>query len=298
MKIIPLKDVITHSYDEVNPIVSEPYRYSVFEDYIDFQVFVVRRMRVDEAALGFQSESFVIKGTDVFKYDVDEAGLQQLRGGIESLLRLLESYYHQNYQILNGFAGEIEKLEDFLFSRSIPHYFMDIWFDLKKDLSRIESFYYRNGMVYKEFHKKMEQKLQEFADEFRDVDESIQFQASHVGVLKSRVESIHHYHKSIKDERLNKTLLLLTAISGIFLPLNLIVGFFGMNTEGLYFAGDIDGTDKVLFLLIAVFVVCLLGLKVIRMIDAYLLRYFLGKYDFYRSFVSRLGDFDQRFKGQ
>jgi magnesium transporter len=295
---LSLKDIVTHSYEEVHPIVTEPYRYSVFEDYVDFQIFVVRRMRVDQAALGFQSNAFVLRAGEVYKYDVDQDGLEKLRGGMEGLLRMLEGYYHQNYQILNGYSSEIEKLEDFLFSRNVPHYFMDIWFDLKKDLSRIESFYYRNATVYKEFHRKVEHQIQEFSDEFRDIDENIQFHLTQLNTLKGRVESLHHYHKAIKDDRMNKTLLLLTAISGVFLPLNLIVGFFGMNTDGLYFTGDADGTQKVLLLLGVVFVLSLVGIKVVRMADAYILRYFLGRYDFYRSFVSRLGEIDQNLKGK
>ena len=35
---------------------------------------------------------------------------------------------------------------------------------------------------------------------------------------------------------MNRTIYLLTILSGIFLPLNLIVGYFGINTQGLPFA--------------------------------------------------------------
>lgn len=41
---------------------------------------------------------------------------------------------------------------------------------------------------------------------------------------------------------MNKMIYILTIISAIFLPLNLVVGFFGMNTSGLPFAGGTSGT--------------------------------------------------------
>jgi magnesium transporter len=43
---------------------------------------------------------------------------------------------------------------------------------------------------------------------------------------------------------MNKIMFVLTIISAIFLPLTLITGFFGMNTGGLPFTNDPDGTLK------------------------------------------------------
>jgi magnesium transporter len=44
-------------------------------------------------------------------------------------------------------------------------------------------------------------------------------------------------------------------LSGIFLPLNLIVGFFGMNTTSLPFASELGGTHIVMWILFSVIVV-------------------------------------------
>ncbi|PLY09306.1 MAG: hypothetical protein C0626_09950 [Arcobacter sp.] len=41
---------------------------------------------------------------------------------------------------------------------------------------------------------------------------------------------------------MNRTVYILTLLSGIFLPLNLIVGFFGMNTTSLPFTQGDGGT--------------------------------------------------------
>ena len=272
--------------------------FSVFEDYKSFQVFLIRRLTVAEGRLGFHTESFLIKDLQVFKYQPESQTFEQMPQGFTDLFEALEVYYEKNQLLVSGYATEIERLEEFLFGRRIPGYFMDLWFDIKKDLSRIENFYFRNLLVYREFYRKQEKSFGELADEFKDIEESIQFQTTTVQTLKSRLEGLHNYFESIKNDKLNKTLLTLTVISGVFLPLNLIVGFFGMNTEGLYFHGDPAGTQKVVITLATVLFVCLLGGKVIQLIDSYILRYILGRYNFYQNILKRVTELDKHLKGQ
>ena len=52
------------------------------------------------------------------------------------------------------------------------------------------------------------------------------------------------------DEKMNKIMFILTIISAVFLPLTLVTGFFGMNTGGLPFVKDPNGTIKVTLLLL------------------------------------------------
>ena len=47
---------------------------------------------------------------------------------------------------------------------------------------------------------------------------------------------------------MNKNIYYLTLLSGVFLPLTLVSGFFGMNTGGLPFTEDADGTLKVVII--------------------------------------------------
>jgi len=44
---------------------------------------------------------------------------------------------------------------------------------------------------------------------------------------------------------MNNVMFILTILSAIFMPLTLVTGFFGMNTGGLPFVDDSDGTLKV-----------------------------------------------------
>ncbi|TKX33173.1 CorA family divalent cation transporter [Campylobacter aviculae] len=60
--------------------------------------------------------------------------------------------------------------------------------------------------------------------------------------ILTRLNELHLLISAIKNERINQSLYFLSVLSAIFLPLNLIVGFFGMNTNGLFLNGNKNAT--------------------------------------------------------
>lgn len=293
-----LSNLIQQNLDEVQDTLWATEPYSVFEDYGDFQILILRRIEVEDETIGFKPESFVLRRDGIFYLNRETETFSKLANGWKDLYRQLEIYYKNNQKIITAYSGQIEKLEDYLFERKIPGFFMDIWFDVKKDLSKLENYYYRNGIVYREFIKKMDSQFGDWKDEFKDIEDSIQFQTSNIGTLKSRLDGVHHYFDSIKHDGLNKTLLSLTLISGVFLPLNLIVGYFGINTPGLPLLHDPLGSEKVLLILAGVLTFCLMGFKIIRLLDRYILRFLIGRYDFYKNISARLDELSERLRGK
>jgi len=67
----------------------------------------------------------------------------------------------------------------------------------------------------------------------RDVLEHIERVLSHVRRLESSAETAVQMHFSAQANRTNEIMRTLTVLTAIFLPLNLVTGFFGMNFEGL-----------------------------------------------------------------
>ena len=67
----------------------------------------------------------------------------------------------------------------------------------------------------------------------RDVLEHIERVLGHVRRLESSAETAVQMHFSAQSHRTNETMRALTALTALFLPLNLVTGFFGMNFEGL-----------------------------------------------------------------
>jgi Mg2+ and Co2+ transporter CorA len=67
----------------------------------------------------------------------------------------------------------------------------------------------------------------------RDVHEHIERVLTHVRRLESSAETAVQMHFSEQGHRTNSIMRTLTVLTAIFLPLNLVTGFFGMNFEGL-----------------------------------------------------------------
>ena len=67
----------------------------------------------------------------------------------------------------------------------------------------------------------------------RDVLEHIERVLTHVRRLEASAETAVQMHFSEQSNRTNDIMRTLTVLTAIFLPLNLVTGFFGMNFEGL-----------------------------------------------------------------
>lgn len=67
----------------------------------------------------------------------------------------------------------------------------------------------------------------------RDVLEHIERVLGHVRRLESSAETAVQMHFAAQSHRTNAIMRTLTVLTAIFLPLNLVTGFFGMNFEGL-----------------------------------------------------------------
>ena len=67
----------------------------------------------------------------------------------------------------------------------------------------------------------------------RDVGEHIDRVMHHARRLEQSAETVVQIHFSVQGNRTNDIMRTLTAVTAIFLPLNLVTGFFGMNFEHL-----------------------------------------------------------------
>jgi magnesium transporter len=67
----------------------------------------------------------------------------------------------------------------------------------------------------------------------------------------AKLDYLYSFYNVRTKEKMNKMINMLTIIAAIFLPLNLVVGFFGMNTSGLPFADGTVGTLKAVTLMVS-----------------------------------------------
>jgi magnesium transporter len=261
---------------------------SYFIEEENYQVLIVRLIEIYDSSLVYISSSFIFYKENIYSYERDQNELTLIEAGIVGLYQSLLPMYAKNGQIIDGYASEVDQLEDSLYNREIPYYFMDIWFETKKDLAKIERYYNRNLDVLNSFYKKKVQGREVAESEIRDLIETVSIKRNIIRSQLSKLDSLHHYYASVKNDRLNKNIYFLTILSAIFLPLNLVVGFFGMNTEGLFFKDYPLGTQKVLFILIGTFVVAILGVKIVKVLDNYIFKSFFHKYDLYKNISKKL----------
>jgi magnesium transporter len=84
---------------------------------------------------------------------------------------------------------------------------------------------------------------------FEDMQEHLNRAHRNSGMLLEKLDALHNSYIVENNEQMNRTVYILTLLSGVFLPLNLIVGFFGMNTTSLPFTQGIGGTQLVINIL-------------------------------------------------
>ncbi len=86
----------------------------------------------------------------------------------------------------------------------------------------------------------------------RDVLEHIERVLSHVRRLEQSAETAVQMHFSALGHRTNDIMRTLTVLTAIFLPLNLITGFFGMNFDSLPWIHSQLGTWMALAMMVVV----------------------------------------------
>ena len=75
----------------------------------------------------------------------------------------------------------------------------------------------------------------------RDVIEHIERVVHHVRRMEQSAETAVQIHFSVQGHRTNDIMRTLTALTAVFLPLNLIAGIFGMNFEFMPLVHKADG---------------------------------------------------------
>ena len=181
---------------------------------------------------GANSQKFLFKDGQIFKEDLSSPC--DKNEFLEAVKKLLDNFLNkilehesklENYeQIYTGSA----KMANFAKRHHVFRY------EIRKFESRISRIY---------------EALQICAAEQNELKKELKNSVHKCGVLKSmieeyslRVEDIYSFIQSDKNDKINKNIYLLTLLSALFLPLNFITGFFGMNTNGMFLSSFKDGT--------------------------------------------------------
>ena len=235
---------------------------SDFEITNEFSILILRLPYIKDDKVEVYSYAFLIKNNEVFIFDRKTNDFEKL-GEFDDLYDYLDMRIDKILAKLNKFHVQIAKMEDNLYENNIPKSFPNEWLKLKKDLVLIERLMAHAMIAFERFMKYY--KLQEnFA--FVDLDEHINRSFRFAKNAIEKLDYLYEFFKAKQDEKMNKIMFILTILSSIFLPLTLITGFFGMNTGGLPWTNDPQGTIK------AVIVAIILEIPIIFVIWWYMKR--------------------------
>ena len=233
--------------------LSNPDHPSVFFQHEDYDLLILRLPEQSDpmGEIEYISDAFIMSGQGYFHYNKSTNELDKLNG-MEGFYQFINKRINHTLHMISHYFSEIEVIEDQLYEGEKPKEFNKRWFGHKKNLTRIERVLNRTLSSLEKMMAQHQNDSDFLERHFEDLQEHLHRASRNTGLLLEKLDSIYNFNLTQTNEQMNHTVYVLTILSGIFLPLNLMVGFFGMNTTSLPFTEGSGGTLNVILLLVGV----------------------------------------------
>jgi magnesium transporter len=223
---------------------------STFDENEGYDMLIVR-LPVIGRVLETESVGFVITPGNSYLYDRGAQAFEALGERFEGPHRLLDRRVDHLLKSFAQYKEVIEEMEETLYEDRAGRDFMSGWLGLKRDILHIERILMRTSGIMQEVLVHYEDEPSFPLNHYIDLHEHIDRVMRSATLHLSKLDYLHNFYNARTNEKMNRMIYILTIISAIFLPLNLLVGFFGMNTGGLPFAKGDEGTLKALLLMVS-----------------------------------------------
>lgn len=260
---------------------------SRFIEEKEYQILFIRIFALDNKKLSLDTRCFIIIENDVYEFLRDKKRFIQI-SSCKSFYEVIENILSDYESILDGYDEVLDGKEDELYRRKIKPLFLNDWFDLKRDVTKAERVLIRLEQVLTHM-----QKYRHKLPYILMLVEETSALKRYASLQLSKLDTLYNYFYSLKNDKMNERIFLLTIISAIFLPINLVVGFFGINTQNLFFSANPQGTWYVVYIIISIFLFMILLLPVYHFIRNIIFYRVLGQSKLYRhlkNFISRQDD--------
>lgn len=213
---------------------------SAFFETEEYKVLIFRFFRENKSNIDVFSLSFLINNHQEIFYFNKETNLMTKLSPVE-FYQFIDTIIDEGIEYLNSLIKRIEEMEESIFENADS---IKNWFELKKQMTRIERILSHILKIEEQFFDKFNvfKKNNNLKAGFEDIDEHLNRALRTTQANSLKLDHIYNIRTALMNEKTNSVMYILTVISAIFLPLNLLVGFFGMNTDGLYFSGNPNGT--------------------------------------------------------
>ncbi len=227
--------------------VQSPDHPSEFESTKDYDILILRLPAFYKKSLKITSDAFLIDHDKTYIYDRKKKEFVTM-GSYQDFSDFLDDKLDKLIKNLQKYHIDIELLEENLLEDKVKSNFMKIWLDYKKDMSLVSRLTFHALLAFELFinHQKKKHNTENYS--YNDNLEHLRRIQNLAKSSLEKLDNLYNFYRAKVDEKMNKNMYILTIISGVFMPLTLITGFFGMNTGGLPFLDDPDGTLKVIFI--------------------------------------------------
>ena len=221
---------------------------SVFFKNEEYDLFILRTPQLEEGKVVFISNSFIMTKNSYYYYNkADDKFIDLIN--IKGFYKILDKNIDQALKIILKYLDEIEAIEDIFNEGQSVKDFNKQWFSYKNDSVRMNRVLFKAAEALSDLIFIYKQDDDYLERHFEDIDEHLQRAHRNSGLLLEKLDALKTFNITKNNEQMNQTIYILTLLSGVFLPLNLIVGFFGMNTTSLPFTVGEGGTYNVITIL-------------------------------------------------
>lgn len=211
-----------------------PSHPSIFDENEEYNMLIVRMPILGEK-LEAQSLGFVIAGQNSFLYNRDKKKFDELDDLFLGPHKIIDTMTDALLKSFTKYQDSIVDKEELLYENGTPDSFMTDWIILKRDILHIQRILERTSEAVLEMINHYEESPDFPVNKYTDLHEHIERIVRSTVHQLSKLDYLYSFYSARTNDKINKMIYVLTIISAIFLPLNLLVGFFGINVNGLPF---------------------------------------------------------------
>jgi len=238
-------------YDHINPFhlldIKNPTHPSMFVQESLYDILIVT-LPSREEELKIEAYAFVFDAKSYYYFDRSNDTFVDMQT-MQGVYALLNEKTNITMKTVASFHESIDWMEEGLYENNTLTTFMRYWLSAKKDLSRMNRMLSLATDVLETFIQTYLKEEDFLAIHFRDIDEHLSRTNRSVLLAIEKLGNVYNFYTSRNNERMNKMIYVLTILSAIFLPLNLIVGYFGINTPNLPLSTSAMGSWAVMLAL-------------------------------------------------
>lgn len=214
----------------------------------------------DNLVITFQeNEGDVFDG--IRKRLTQERSRMRARGTDYLYYALLDAIVDHQLEILYGIGNLIDTYDRQLIETEKLS--INLLFELRKQIMLIRSEVAPFKDILKELYDKEDHFIKDETRVFiRDVSDHVNHVNDQVGLYQDMVTNLYDMNMNYSSNRLNHIMTILTVFSAIFIPLNFMTGFFGMNFK--HFPGLDNPLAIPIFLSTAAGIAILMGIFFLR----------------------------------